>query len=123
MHDYIVFARLYAGMSAQSVCRGTSMEPVYADKERITIYPFTEDRPEPVIGDVVHFWDGRGFNRHQVADIFTSLDETVWYRLVTGDGWHDQFVSRENIWGYVVPKKMLDAGIEPKDIYDGPRGE
>lgn len=121
MHEYIRFHHLMSGKPVITRATGPSMEPVYADKERITIYPFTEQRPNPVIGDVVHFWDGRGFNRHQVADIFVGRDGQTWIRLVTGDGWHDQFVRRPHIIGYVIPDRMAAAGTEPRDEYaDGP---
>lgn len=118
MFDYEIYHRLKSGKPARHRCMGRSMEPVYLDQEVIFIFPFTTERPDPVVGDVVHFFTGGyAFNRHQVADIFTDSSGTVWYRLIYGSGHHDQFVQREQIIGYVIPQSMLEKSTEPRLQY------
>lgn len=113
LHNYEIYHRLMNGQPAKFWCMGRSMEPVYFNGEEIFIFPFTKKRPHPVVGDVVHFFSHHNFNRHQVSDIFSDRQGVTWYRLIHGDGSHDQFVSREQIIGYVIPKRMLDEGTEP----------
>lgn len=118
-HDFDIYAALKQGQPVDTRCAGPSMEPVYFDGEAIRIFPFTAERPHPVVGDVVHFFVGRfGFNRHQVGDIFEDRDGVTWLRLVFGDGNHDTWIPRGYAVGYVVPHRYLDAGIEPKDVFE-----
>lgn len=116
-YEFQIYRLLMNGEAVDTVCMGPSMEPVYFDREPIRIFPFNDDHPDPVVGDVVHFYE-RGFNRHQVADIFVASDGVTWYRLAMGDGGHDQFVTRDQCIGWVVPHSMLEQGLTPADTYD-----
>jgi signal peptidase I len=100
--------KLSRGEHIDMHAQGNSMRPVYSDGDAIRVFPFTEDRG-PQIGDTVFFFMGSGFNRHRLNDI-EQVGQFTFYEITDGAGRQDGYVTRDALFGYVVPHK--DLGIE-----------
>lgn len=87
--------------------------PYFYDGERIRIYPYI-DR-DPVIGDIVLYFMKDCFDLHRISNIV----EDYFFEISPLGLRPEGFVTRDAIFGYVVPHRLIEEEQEEEEDDDG----